>query len=272
VAPSGRGAPDGRAAFTYKLDPGAELPDYVGISNYSDQPITLDLYASDALTTPTGGFDLLPAAQKPTDVGTWVVFEERYRRLLIPSRSRVDVPFRITVPRNATPGDHAGGIVTSVAESGTDSDGNRVRIDPQNQVSGLLWAGWNTTEVPAGVFVNNKVTFNLTGVSGPAGFSIYTAAAGTPTVLFVGLSQWQGPARHPRRGPVGARPRQLGLRRRRHLRRHVLRHRLARRRRHSELRLQAVHLRGPRQLIDPGPRRRHVGGGHHTHYNDNRFR
>jgi surface-anchored protein len=62
--------------------------------------------------------------------------------------------------------------------------GGTAWILPQNQTSGLLWAGWNTTEVPAGVFVGDKVTFNLTAVSGPAGFSIYTAAGGTPTVLF----------------------------------------------------------------------------------------
>lgn len=129
VAPSSRKGPDGRAAFTYKLDPGAELTDYAGISNYSAQPITVDVYASDAFTTPSGGFDLLPAAKPPTDVGTWVAFEARYRRLVIPSKSRVDVPFRLTVPRNATPGDHAGGIVASIAEPGTDADGNRVRVD-----------------------------------------------------------------------------------------------------------------------------------------------
>lgn len=62
--------------------------------------------------------------------------------------------------------------------------GGTAWILPQNQVSGLLWAGWNTTEVPAGVFAGDKVTVNLTAVSGPAGFSIYTAAGGTPTVLF----------------------------------------------------------------------------------------
>jgi hypothetical protein len=70
VAPSSRNGPDGRAAFTYKLDPGAELTDYAGISNYSGQPITVDVYASDAFTTPSGGFDLLPAAQKPGTGGS----------------------------------------------------------------------------------------------------------------------------------------------------------------------------------------------------------
>lgn len=129
VAPSGRNGPDGRAAFTYKLDPGADLTDHVGVSNYSDQPATVDLYASDAFTTPAGGFDLLPADRQPTDVGAWVVFDPQHRRLVLPPRSRVDVPFRLSVPRDATPGDHAGGIVTSIAGAGADSDGNRVRVD-----------------------------------------------------------------------------------------------------------------------------------------------
>ncbi|RKR88359.1 uncharacterized protein DUF916 [Micromonospora pisi] len=129
VAPSGKSGPNGRSSFTYKLDPGAVLTDYAAISNYSAQPITVDVYASDALTTATGAFDLLPAAQKPTDVGSWVAFEPAYRRMVIPSKSRMDVPFRIRVPENATPGDHAGGIVASIASPESDDQGNRVRVD-----------------------------------------------------------------------------------------------------------------------------------------------
>ncbi|OKJ73246.1 hypothetical protein AMK30_19345 [Streptomyces sp. CB02460] len=62
--------------------------------------------------------------------------------------------------------------------------GGTAWILPQSQASGLLWAGWNTTGVPGGTFQNDKLTFSLTGVSGPAGFSIYTASGSTPTVLF----------------------------------------------------------------------------------------
>ncbi|MGW3968824.1 choice-of-anchor M domain-containing protein [Streptomyces ardesiacus] len=62
--------------------------------------------------------------------------------------------------------------------------GGTAWILPQSQTSGLLWAGWNTTGVPSGTFVDNKLTFSLTGVTGPAGFSIYTASGSTPTVLF----------------------------------------------------------------------------------------
>ncbi|MEU0077544.1 choice-of-anchor M domain-containing protein [Micromonospora tulbaghiae] len=62
--------------------------------------------------------------------------------------------------------------------------GGHAWVLPQASTAGLLWAGWNTAEVPTGVFQNNRVTFRLTSVSGPAGFSIYTVSGGTPTVLF----------------------------------------------------------------------------------------
>ncbi|MGW3891520.1 choice-of-anchor M domain-containing protein [Micromonospora chokoriensis] len=62
--------------------------------------------------------------------------------------------------------------------------GGQAWVLPQSSTGGLLWAGWNTTEVPSGIFQNNRVTFKLTSVSGPAGFSIYTVSGGTPTVLF----------------------------------------------------------------------------------------
>ncbi|UGQ11040.1 choice-of-anchor M domain-containing protein [Yinghuangia sp. ASG 101] len=55
---------------------------------------------------------------------------------------------------------------------------------PQSQVQGLLFAGWSTEGVPAGALVGDKVDFNLTSVSGPGGFSVYTTSFGAPTVLF----------------------------------------------------------------------------------------
>ncbi|WP_397540881.1 choice-of-anchor M domain-containing protein [Salinispora vitiensis] len=64
---------------------------------------------------------------------------------------------------------------------GTD---NQAWVLPQASSSDLLWAGWNTEEVPSGAFQNNRVTFKLTNVNGPAGFSAYTVSGGTPTVLF----------------------------------------------------------------------------------------
>ncbi|WP_213451391.1 WxL protein peptidoglycan domain-containing protein [Rhizomonospora bruguierae] len=127
VSPSSPKGPNGRTMFAYKLDPGANLTDYVAVTNHSARPVTLTVYASDAVTTPQGGFDLLPAARPPVDVGSWVSLTAR--TLTIPSTSRVDVPFTVTVPDNATPGDHVGGIVASLAATTTDAQGNRVAVD-----------------------------------------------------------------------------------------------------------------------------------------------
>lgn len=92
-------------------------------------------------------------------------------------RNPADVIFQVPVAAKTT-------SVPSTPAWSFLGTGGTAWILPQSQTSGLLWPGWNTAEVPAGVFVGDKVTFNLTAVSGPAGFSIYTAAGGTPTVLF----------------------------------------------------------------------------------------
>jgi hypothetical protein len=196
IAPSGRNGPDGRAAFNYKLDPGAELTDYVGVSNYSDQPVTVDLYASDAFTTAAGGFDLLPADRQPTDVGTWVVFNPEYRRLQLPARSRVDVPFTLTVPRNATPGDHAGGIVTSVAEAGTDSAGNRVRVD--RRVGSRIYLRVTGDLAPA--FTVERLDARYTGTPSPVAGGTVTA---TYRVRNTGNVRLTGRPRMTAAGPFG---------------------------------------------------------------------
>jgi surface-anchored protein len=64
------------------------------------------------------------------------------------------------------------------------SAGATAWVLPQSSTAGLLWAGWNTTEVPSGVLQGNSVAVKLTGVSGPGTVSVYTVSAGTPTKLF----------------------------------------------------------------------------------------
>lgn len=127
VNPSGQDGPDGRAAFDYALDPGETLIDFVGVSNFGTEPITVQLYASDAYTTETGAFDLLPSGEEPVDVGSWIGFNEQ--TLTIEPATRLDVPFALNVPADATPGDHVGGIVAAVTEAATDASGNEVLVE-----------------------------------------------------------------------------------------------------------------------------------------------
>ena len=128
VQPSSQKKPDGRASFTYQdFAPGSSHEDFIAVDNFSATAKTFTVYASDAFNTAVGGFDLLAAADKPKDVGTWVHLAQPTVR--IPARSSVIVPFTVTVPQNATPGFHVGGIVASSSSSGTGADGSRVQVD-----------------------------------------------------------------------------------------------------------------------------------------------
>ncbi|MCF3133793.1 DUF916 domain-containing protein [Streptomyces olivochromogenes] len=127
IQPSGAKKPDQRPNLSYSVTPGAALRDHIAVWNYGTKPITLRLYGGDAFITADGGFDVLAAGKKSTAVGSWVKLGKG--KVTVPRRSRVIVPLTLTVPRSATPGDHAGGIVASLSATRTDAKGNKVRVD-----------------------------------------------------------------------------------------------------------------------------------------------
>lgn len=127
VAPAGPKGPNGRPSLTYKLDPGATITDHVAVTNHSKRPLTLRLYAGDALTTTGGGFDLKADGRPPTDVGSWV--RTGRRSVTVAPATQLIIPITVTVPADATPGDHVGGIVASLAAGAADADGNQVTVE-----------------------------------------------------------------------------------------------------------------------------------------------
>jgi hypothetical protein len=127
VRPATESAPDSRNNFSYGATPGAIVRDFVAVSNVSESPLNLRVYASDAFNTPEGGFDLLAAAHKPVDIGAWT--KTRDERITVPGRSVVIVPFTVTIPADATPGDHAGGIVAALTTDQTNAQGQKVSVE-----------------------------------------------------------------------------------------------------------------------------------------------
>ncbi|XVU21415.1 WxL protein peptidoglycan domain-containing protein [Actinoplanes sp. CA-054009] len=127
VQPSTAKGPDGRDYIIRRAAPGERLTDYVGITNLTTEPLTFSVYGTDAYTTQDGSFALLAAAQKPTDVGSWIGLAAS--KYTVPANTRLDVPFSVNVPANATPGDHAGGVVTSIAQETTGANGQKVLVD-----------------------------------------------------------------------------------------------------------------------------------------------
>lgn len=102
----------GRANFQYDVDPGNTLSDRMLVTNTGDSDLPLTMYAADAFTTDTGAVDILQLGEASVDAGTWIRVETA-SVTLAPGAS-TEVAFTITVPDNATPGDHSAALVASL--------------------------------------------------------------------------------------------------------------------------------------------------------------
>jgi hypothetical protein len=149
VQPSTPAGPDGRTELTYQVAPGTTVTDWVAVSNYSSAPATFRVYAADATTDyETGAFTLVGADQASTDLGAWTAVDSAPSvcpatedaaataacvaglgvEVTVGAGERVDLPVAITVPHDATPGDHAAGVVASYTSTGTDATGSAVQL------------------------------------------------------------------------------------------------------------------------------------------------
>lgn len=114
------GRPDGRSRFSIVADPGQTVTDRVLVGNTGTARQDFTVYATDAFNDDAGEFSLLPTNATPTSVGSWIRFDDGSDRVtfaLDPQEVRL-LTFTVAVPADATPGDHVGGVVASVLESG----------------------------------------------------------------------------------------------------------------------------------------------------------
>jgi len=114
------GRPDGRSRFSVTADPGQSVTDRVLVGNTGTARQDFTVYATDAFNDDAGEFSLLPTDATPTSVGSWIRFDDGSDRVtfsLDPQEVRL-LTFTVAVPADATPGDHVGGVVASVVESG----------------------------------------------------------------------------------------------------------------------------------------------------------
>ena len=128
-----------RTFFDYSAKPGNAVTDHIAVTNYSAQPVEFHVYAADGTTDyKTAQFTLVSGAKPSKDLGSWVSIEggasscpasdsaDKLRdclanlgvRLTVQPNTAVIVPFTITVPKNASPGDHAAGIVAAYTQKG----------------------------------------------------------------------------------------------------------------------------------------------------------
>ncbi|WP_454048865.1 hypothetical protein [Cellulomonas sp. Marseille-Q8402] len=101
-----------RPNFAYTLPPGGTLSDALVVTNRGDAPLALDVYAADGFLTPDGTLDVLEAGEESTALGSWVAVATP--EVVVQPDASVEVPFTVTVPADAQPGDYAAGVVSSL--------------------------------------------------------------------------------------------------------------------------------------------------------------
>ncbi|WP_338185727.1 hypothetical protein [Jatrophihabitans sp.] len=151
---------DARPNFQFGGGPGsAPFHDTVSVLNIGDVPLTLSLYPADAQTTSDGQFGVKLQSQKQDDVGSWIKLAQG-PTVVVAARTaagatRVFVPFTLTIPRTATPGDHVGAIILSLrTKAGSSGRANealdrRVGIRVYVRVSGTIHAALSVQHLRA---------------------------------------------------------------------------------------------------------------------------
>jgi hypothetical protein len=193
-----------RPNYAYDLQPGGTVGDALYVANRSPQPITLSVYAADGFLTEDGALDILAGGVASTDLGSWVRVETP--ELTLDSGASAEVPFVITVPADAPPGDYAAGVVASMrvtADNGTITErrlGSRVHLRVQGDLAPALTVGGVVVDyhgtanpIESG---SATVTYTLTNtgntrldpavdvaLGGPFGLAGVTAADDAPELL-----------------------------------------------------------------------------------------
>ena len=97
-----------RGYFVFHLQDGARHRARVRVVNNGDQPVTLWVYPVEGLTGVTSGVVYADREDLRSGAGTWL--STHARRITLAPHSHRLVSFRVSVPADAAPGDHVGGL------------------------------------------------------------------------------------------------------------------------------------------------------------------
>jgi hypothetical protein len=162
IAPAGAERPDDRPYLKYAAPPGSVIYDHIALLNQGGTPIDLQLYSGDVVMADGGGLAVPARTQASTDAGAWIAVDTAGAAVTVPAQTKTTgvgytvVPFSITIPANAQPGDHIGGIVGSLVVTGQAGENSpsinleqRVVARVYIRVSGDLRPGLAITAVTA---------------------------------------------------------------------------------------------------------------------------
>ncbi|WP_204053410.1 COG1470 family protein, partial [Microbispora siamensis] len=147
VVPADANGPDGRSVIDLELAGGQQATEHIAVINRSTQPVDFAIDANDGYLTSKGYFDMRPSDATPVDGGAWVEVPDK---VTIAGGATAIVPLTVSIPPNATPGDHPAGVTASVETiSGQVRVQNRVGVRLNIRVTGNFAAKVAVSDVHA---------------------------------------------------------------------------------------------------------------------------
>jgi hypothetical protein len=115
-----------RAAFELGMDPGASANDTVVVTNLGAEPLSLKVGAADIVTTPSGDVTIAAPDAEPL-AAAWVRLAVDH--VDVAPQTSVEIPFSISPPANAEPGDYAVALMTSLTQQVDGEDGRAAMLE-----------------------------------------------------------------------------------------------------------------------------------------------
>ncbi|QQS17846.1 LysM peptidoglycan-binding domain-containing protein [Candidatus Saccharibacteria bacterium] len=111
-----------RSIFIHTLKGGETVEDGVRVFNYSKEARTVKLDAVDSIAAVDGSFSCKQNSEKKTEVGLWIRLS--VKEVVVQPGANETVPFTITVPKEAGPGEHGACITAQDTKNiGSKSEG-----------------------------------------------------------------------------------------------------------------------------------------------------
>lgn len=118
--------PRSSSIFLHELSPGQSVDDAVEIYNNTDNQKSVQVYATDSIVSSGGAFACEQAAEQADKTGAWIKLTTNF--VTLDANSSQVVPFTISVPDNAEPGEHNACIAIQEANADPVQSGNGIAL------------------------------------------------------------------------------------------------------------------------------------------------
>lgn len=164
--------PRTESIFVYTSNPGQTESDGIKVINNTADQKTLLVYAVDSVNSTGGNFACAQAVEEKTDLGAWINLDKQ--EVVLESMTNEVIPFKISIPENASVGEHNACIV--VQEKKAASEGSGVQLSfrtglrvalliPGEIVRKLEITGYSVSKKNKDIFILAPKVKNLGNVS-----------------------------------------------------------------------------------------------------------